>query len=128
MQIKYGGFLIRLVAWTIDGIVTYIPFALVFGFNQEKWSPTAWGIYLILWTSYFVWMVGMYGATIGKIAMKLKIVKEDGSKVNYSDALVREIASYLSLIVLCLGFLNIIWDSKKQSWHDKIAKTVVVKV
>ena len=128
MQQQYGGFFKRLIAFLIDGIVTYIPFALVFGFDQEKWSPTAWGIYLVLWTGYFVWMVGMYGATIGKIAMKLKIVREDSSKVSYSDALVREIASYLSLIVLCLGYLNIIWDNKKQGWHDKIAKTIVVKV
>ena len=125
---KYGGFFSRLIAYTIDGIVTYVPFSFIFGFNSEKWSPAAWGIYFVLWTAYFVWMTGMYGATIGKMVMKLRITKEDGSKVNYPDALVREIASYLSLVVLCLGLLNVIWDKKKQAWHDKIAKTVVIKV
>src|SRR3989338_7604732 len=101
MQQQYGGFFRRLIAFIIDGIVTYIPLALVFGFDQERWSATALVINLVLWTSYCVWMVGMYGATIGKIAMKLKIVREDGSKASYYDALVREIASYLSFIVLC---------------------------
>lgn len=99
---------------------------MVFGMKEE-YSATAWGIYIVSYTAYFVWMIGMYGATVGKMVMKIKITKEDGGKVSYSDALLREIASYLSFVVLCLGFLNIIWDGKKQGWHDKIAKTVVVK-
>lgn len=123
---NYVGFSKRLTAYIIDGVVFSVPYYMVFGL-RESYTITEYGIYFILWTAYFVWMVGMYGATIGKMIMKVKIVKEDGSKVSYADALVRELASYLSFIVIGLGFLNIIWDSRKQGWHDKIAKTVVVK-
>ena len=70
----------------------------------------------------------MYGATVGKMVMKIKVVREDKKKLTYPDALLRGLASYLSAIVLCLGYLNMLWDGKKQTWHDKIAKTVVVKV
>jgi uncharacterized RDD family membrane protein YckC len=39
----------------------------------------------------------------------------------------RYFAYYLSTILLGLGFLWIIWDPKKQGWHDKLAGTVVVR-
>lgn len=123
---KYTGFFKRLCAYLLDSIITYVPFVFVFGL-KESYDSFAWGTYIALWTAYFVWMTGTYGATIGKMVMRIKVTKENGAKLNYSDALVREIASYLSLIVFCLGFFNIIWDKKKQGWHDKIAKTVVVK-
>lgn len=126
MENKYGGFFRRSLAYFIDGIISYIPFVFVFGY-EEEYSPMVMGIYTILWTAYFVWMTGTYGATIGKMATKLKVIKDDGTKVSYADALVRELASYLSLAILGLGFLNVIWDGKKQAWHDKIAKTLVVK-
>jgi uncharacterized RDD family membrane protein YckC len=37
------------------------------------------------------------------------------------------LAAVLSVMVLFLGFLWMIWDSNKQTWHDKIAGTVVVR-
>jgi len=43
-------------------------------------------------------------------------------------ALVRALAAFFSAIVLFLGFLWIFWDEEKQSWHDKIAGTVVVRL
>ncbi|MDO8657227.1 MAG: RDD family protein [Candidatus Levybacteria bacterium] len=124
---KYSGFFRRLFAFILDGIITNIPFILIFGF-KESYTSTELGIFVVAWTAYTVWMVGMYGATIGKKLMGIKILKENGEKVNYSDALVREIASYLSIAIVGLGYLFIIWDKKKQGWHDKIAKTVVVNV
>jgi uncharacterized RDD family membrane protein YckC len=34
----------------------------------------------------------------------------------------------ISYVVIYLGFLWIIWDQRKQGWHDKIANTYVVRV
>lgn len=121
---KYGGFWKRLLAYAIDTLLIYIVFWLIPGIDMEDtWVNVAM---FVAWTAYFVWMVGTYGATIGKMVLKLKIVKENGKRVSYSDALLRELASYLSLFVLGIGYLSIGWDPKKQGWHDKIAKTVVV--
>lgn len=112
---QYGGFWRRFAALFLDSLIVRIAFS---------WNDT---LALLLGIAYFVWMNGAYGATIGKMILKLKIVKEDGSKINYSDALIRELASVLSFIVLWLGYLNVIWDKRKQGWHDKIAKTIVVR-
>lgn len=117
---KYGSFSKRLLAFLIDTVI----FAVMGAFFDDN---TVMQLFiLITWTAYIVWMNGMYGATIGKMVMKLKITKENGSKISYSDALIRELASYLSFAALFIGYLNVVWDKKKQSWHDKIAKTIVI--
>ena len=121
---RYGGFWKRVLAYIIDTFVIYIPFRMIPGIDMnDTWVNV---IMIVAWTAYFVWMVGAYGATIGKMVVKLKIVKENGKRVTYSDALLRELASYLSFIVLGIGYFSIGWDPKKQGWHDKIAKTIVV--
>ncbi len=125
--IHYVGFLKRLLAYIIDGILTYLLIIAIKIFVPLD-VITENIVYLVIWTGYWVWMTGTFGATVGKMVLKIKIVKEDGSNVGYLTAFVRELASYLSFLIFGLGFLNIIWDGKKQSWHDKIAKTLVVKV
>ena len=120
---NYAGFFQRLVGYIIDALIISVPLGILF-----KNSEANNAIQLIVWTVYYVWMLGKYGQTVGKMVMKIKVVKEDGSPISYSDALIRELTSYLSAVVLFLGFLWVIWDSKKQAWHDKIVKTIVVKV
>jgi len=121
-EYKYAGFGKRLVAYLIDGLI-FIPIELA----SQSVANLQLIIYIVLWFAYMTWMNGKFGATIGKQVMKLKIIKENGSPINYSDALVREIASYLSAIVLFIGYLVVIGDKKKQSWHDKLAHTYVVE-
>lgn len=118
---KYATFLMRLFAYIIDNLI-FIPVY----FALDKVSNI--NLFVIaLSTAYYVWMTGTYGATIGKMVAKIKVVKENGEKLSYSDALVREIASYLSAVILFIGFLNVLWDSKKQAWHDKLAHTIVIQ-
>lgn len=122
---KYSSFKRRLGAYLLDSLVTAIPFntvSSIIGLDMLTYN----GLYLLLWTAYIVWMNGKYGATIGKMILNMKIVKENGKPLTYSDAFVREIASYLSVTIFGIGCFVVIWDKKKQSWHDKIAKTVVI--
>jgi len=124
--LKYVGFGRRLGAYLIDAVIVNLvlsPLYLIIpDFNLVNM------IFLVLYTLYYVFMVGMYGATLGKMILKIRIVKEDGAKVSFVDAFIRELASYISAVVLFLGYLWVLWDPKKQSWHDKIAHTVVVRV
>jgi len=41
---------------------------------------------------------------------------------------VRSLSAFLSLAVAGLGFIWVAFDDEKQSWHDKIAGTTIVKV
>jgi len=68
------------------------------------------------------------GATVGDIIFGIKVVKVDGSALDWTTAIVRALACLLSLVVACLGFFWIAFDPEKQGWHDKISGTYVVKL
>ena len=50
----------------------------------------------------------------------------DGRAIDWPTAIVRALGSFLSAIVVGLGFIWVVFDPERQSWHDKIAGTVVV--
>ena len=68
------------------------------------------------------------GATLGAVLCHLKVVRMDGRPVNVSIAGVRACASILSIFSCGLGWLWPLWDREKQTWHDKLAGTVVVQL
>jgi uncharacterized RDD family membrane protein YckC len=68
------------------------------------------------------------GQTPGKAAMKIKIVKLNGRKLTGGDAFIRNVIGYaISGLFLWFGFIWAAFDQKNQTWHDKMASTVVVK-
>jgi len=73
-------------------------------------------IYLILNTA-------TTGQTIGKRLAGVIILQPDGKILSLQAALIRTLASVLSLLPLGLGLLWTIWDKNHETWHDKIAKT-----
>ena len=83
---------------------------------------------LVPWLYYWLF-TGLKGQTLGKMAVGIRVVNAEGSVPGLGMAALREIpGKIVSSIVICLGFFWIIWDVRKQGWHDKIAKTYVVRV
>ena len=78
--------------------------------------------------AYFAGMWAWKGTTVGGTVFNLKVVRIDGKPVTFGVALMRGLVSVLSVVVLFLGFFWMIWDVEKQTWHDKVAGTVVVRV
>ena len=58
----------------------------------------------------------------------LKVVRLDGRPMDVGVALVRALGSIFSFLALGIGFFWAGWSSERQSWHDKIAGTTIVKV
>ena len=113
-----AGFWIRLAATLLDAVMIgalTIPFHFV-------------GLTLLIWVAYHVGMWTWKGTTVGGIILGIKCVRTNGDKVSFPVALVRSLASFLSAIALFLGFLWAAWDREKQSWHDKIAGTIKIRV
>lgn len=115
---KYAGFWQRFAAAFIDGLIVGVLPSMIARNN---------GLSFLLGSAYSVWMLGTYGQTVGMMVLKIRIIKESGSKVIFQDAILRYFASILSAVVFGLGYLWMIWDGKKQTWHDKLAHTLVVK-
>jgi uncharacterized RDD family membrane protein YckC len=67
------------------------------------------------------------GQTPGKVMMKIRVIKADGSAISDSDAVIRCIISFLNCVFL-IGGLWALFDANQQGWHDKAANTYVVNV
>ncbi len=68
------------------------------------------------------------GTTVGGIICGLKVVRLDERPLDWGTTIVRALSCFLSFFVLGLGFIWVAFDDQKQSWHDKIAGTTVVRV
>ena len=128
----------RILAMLIDAgilIGIYIVFmivAYVLGKIIGGLAGLVMLLYLVVEIAYFVYLWSMdnqftgRGQTIGKKVMNIKILKEDGSDMEIKDAVLR-LVGYCVSGILALGYIWILIDDNNQGWHDKIAKTFVVK-
>jgi len=151
-NVEYAGFGIRLLAWLIDSLVLlFLSFitALIFGFFIaiaflliDLSIVSADSSIVTFLTNFISGFVGFsvnllyftlfwsskFQGTPGKILLGLKIVDANGNKISYSKALIRDISTMVSSLLLGIGYLLIIFDGKKQALHDKLASTYVIKV
>ena len=130
----YAGFWQRAAALLIDWlivIVIAVPIMVVgFGIREVSLDPEAHSWDLLSFVAVAVTVIGFWrycGATPGKIALGVKIV--DAATLGRPSLLrliLRFFAYFLSAFPLYLGFLWAIVDRRKQGWHDKIARTIVI--
>ena len=139
----YAGVGARFVAILIDGLIIGALFAVPIVIlsiilaashpGEKPDGPPAWfmGIILLLYILpplYEIFMIGKYGATWGKMAMKLKVVRPDGGPVSYGRSTGRYFAKILSGMIIYIGFLMAFWDKERRALHDQICQTRVIKV
>lgn len=111
------GFWLRLAALLIDLILV----GAIFGpMGAEEFIP-------LLLAAYAAAMWKTKGTTIGGIICNLRVVRLDDRPLDWATAIVRALGCFLSIVIGGLGFLWVIFDDQKQSWHDKIAGTTVVR-
>jgi signal peptidase I len=124
---KKATFFERLAAFIIDSIILIVLYMLLSNILKlsEEFNILE---YLIapLYGSLFVWRAG---ATPGKMLLRLKVVTASYKKVGLGHALLREtIGKWIYGLILSLGYLWMLIDKNNQTWHDKIANTLVVKL
>lgn len=83
--------------------------------------------YMAMKIIYQTFFVMQYGATLGKIVMKIRVLEiENLQNPTFAIALNRAIFRIISELLFYLGFLWGALDPSRQTWHDKTAKTLVV--
>ncbi len=121
---RFLAFLVDFVISLIVGVVGFVIGSAVGDAGQTLNSVFG----LIYWIIVLI-MVATRGQSPGKIVIGIKIVKTDGVSIGIGRTLVREvIGKIISAIIILLGYIWILFDSKNQGWHDKISDTMVVKV
>lgn len=84
--------------------------------------------YLISFT-YYIFFTGYCGQTPGKMVLRIKVVRQDGSPISYGRAAFREVpAKFLSGIIFGIGYLMVIFDDQKRALHDRLSDTYVIKL
>lgn len=114
-----AGFWIRMGALTLDVLVVAIV---------VNWLEPTGHLFLVALAGYGALMWKLKGTTIGGIVCNLRVVRTDGRDIEWETAIVRALSCFLSLIPAGLGFIWMVFDNNRQTWHDKIAGTVVVRV
>lgn len=140
---RYAGFWRRVGATLLDGLLFASLLApvlyLVYGPNYFAWHlvDAGWfkvyGVVDALLTKLLplALLVGLWvrlGATPGKLLTGCRVVNAaDGGPISVRQALLRVFGYFVSMLPLYLGFFWIGWDRRKQGFHDKIARTVVIR-
>jgi uncharacterized RDD family membrane protein YckC len=115
----------RLVAVIVDSILLGIVFGIVYALVDPVVANV---LSLIGGLVYYGYLEGSAsGQTVGKKALGIRVIDfQTGGPIGFGRALVRYIGRIISSIPCLLGYLWMLWDREKQTWHDKIATTVVV--
>ena len=131
-DVEYVGFWARLVATLVDlvGIMFVVVPVTVF-LVGDGWAYAQGGAaFFVNWVvpgaAYVAFWV-FKGATPGKMLFKAHVVDaQTGAEPDFWQALTRYVGFYISLTPLLLGFVWVAFDGRKQAWHDKMARTVVI--
>jgi uncharacterized RDD family membrane protein YckC len=153
---RYAGFWIRFVARLIDGLlvgivssVILLPLAALFGLggaaglsglvNRDDTTaalavlPAVFAfigvtsiIRLVLFVGYEVYFLTTRGATPGKMALGLKVIRADGSPLSAGLATGRYFAMMLSAMIFFIGYIMAGFDPEKRALHDRLCETRVV--
>jgi len=122
-QGKKAGPLVRWVALVIDSAIWVIPAFLVSAISKN--------LGFVFAIAYFIWFLMLLkrGLTPGKMLLGLQVVDQrTGEAPGLPRMLLREIVGkFLSGLLFGLGYLWALFDKNAQTWHDKLAGTVVVK-
>ena len=121
-----------MAACLIDWLIVIAVPVLVagFGLRQVSLDPAEHSWDLLGFLVIAALVIGFWrycGATPGKIALGVKIVDAaSGQPPSLLRLVLRFVGCFVSAFPLYLGFLWIAVDRRKQGWHDKIARTVVI--
>jgi predicted Zn finger-like uncharacterized protein len=132
-----AGFWIRVAASSIDTAILFVVqfamemlIALAGGDLGELPVMMIGGLASIAVSlTYYIFFTGYNGQTPGKMALRIQVIRSDGTPMTYGRAFLREVlGKFASGIILGIGYLMVAFDRHKQGLHDKIAGTYVIKV
>ena len=123
--IIYGSFWERFAAAFLDGIILMVP-SLIMTFTLGE-TPSSLLEIVIGWLYEALQESGPSQATIGKKALGLKVTNLEGQSISFAQASGRHFGKYISMLILFIGYFMMLWSDKKQTLHDTMAGTLVVK-
>lgn len=148
-EFLYAGFWRRFGAMIVDLVLMFVFMAIIgqvipvwqeanlgylpdsergmaVGFDFELNSPGTLVFLLVYWVYSTLLESSRRQATVGKMALSIKVTDLDGERVGIAQAAGRNLAKLLSLATLAIGFMLAGWTARKQALHDLLARTLVI--
>lgn len=138
-DVVYAGFWKRYAAYFIDYILlTVVTLPLSMIINVMGVSSGNEGVQvaltLVVMLLSMVISIGYYagfhasrgGATLGKMAVGIKVVRGNGERISFLRAFCRYLATIISSLILMIGFIMAAFTERKQALHDMMCDTLVV--
>ncbi len=138
-DVVYAGFWKRYAAYFIDYILlTVVTLPLSMIINVMGASSGNEGVQvaltLVVMLLSLVISIGYYagfhasrgGATLGKMAVGIKVVRGNGERISFLRAFCRYLATIVSSLILMIGFIMAAFTERKQALHDMMCDTLVV--
>lgn len=128
----YVNFPRRLAAMLLDAtllllLLSVLSWALRLDVTSETESSIAIALQLIGSGVFVVIFWLLFQGTPGKLLLGCRIVDaRSGGRPQFWQLLVRLFGYVLSAAPVGLGFFWMFWDARRQGWHDKLARTLVV--
>jgi uncharacterized RDD family membrane protein YckC len=142
-QLQYADFGSRLAAYIIDSLILSVFLFMLFiflGFVEKSdvfrdpdYFNGMVGLMIILggpaiFLAYHaVFESSKYGGSPGKILVRIKVTDLYGSPIEFWHAVGRNAGKFLSQLAIYIGFIMALWTPRKQTLHDLMANTLVVR-
>lgn len=137
-----AGFWLRFVACLLDSLILgAVQFGIglalglaggaIIGGDSDSFALdlVTWLCSTVVGVTYYIFFTGYNGQTPGKMALRIQVVRTDGTAMTYRRAFLREVVGkFLSALILGIGYLMAGFDRNKQGLHDRIAGTYVIKL
>ena len=88
--------------------------------------PMAIAQLLIVWLYFAICESSAWQATLGKLALGMRVTGLDGERISFLRATGRYFAKFFSVLTFGFGFLMVAWTQRKQGLHDMLAQTLVL--
>jgi len=112
----------------IIGVVAGVLVAVGAGTDSSTLIAIGYLVWILLFGVYEIYFHGSAsGQTVGKRAVGIRVIDfATGGPIGYGRSALRWVGRLISGMFCYLGFLWMLWDKEKQTWHDKMANDVVV--
>jgi uncharacterized RDD family membrane protein YckC len=136
--VQTAGFGVRVLAYLVDGVILsffggafpylVIPNNDTVTVGQQVTTTTSGWVLVSLIYFVIFWSRLGGGRTLGMRLLRLRVVREETTAPpGIVDAIVRWIGLWVSFALCFVGVIWVAFDSRHQGWHDKIARTLVVR-
>ncbi len=137
-RLSYGGFWQRFGAYIIDYIIQIVPIYAIFGVAMlfsgfaGTGEPTLWFLLayipaLLVPICYEALMLQAKSQTVGKMALRLKVVRPDGSRITAGQAWGRAVMRLVLGCLIIADYIPYFFTDEKTTLHDMVAGTRVVE-